>query len=179
MSDRERWTVYPLLFLAIGLALRNNVEMQDDGHGSEAAVVRCKALEVMGPEGKPTVTITSSSKGDGLIETGNAEGELQARLGGNTTGATLELLDREGKFFLLVGHDGDQTGSFVGDTESGKILALPPVIRRAPKTPPRKATEEGNKSATPEKENAPEATATPTGPVNSDGSKQDAAAPGK
>src|SRR5262249_42778270 len=75
MSDRERWIVFPLLLLAIGLALRNNLEVQDEGQTAEADVIRCRALEVLGPEGKPTVTITSSSKGDGLLEVCDAGGQ--------------------------------------------------------------------------------------------------------
>jgi hypothetical protein len=128
MSDRERWIVYPLLLLAIGLALRNGVETPDEGHGAEVDVVRCKALEVMGPEGKPTVTITTSDKGDGMVETGNANGKLQSRLSANPSGGALQLLDSEDQIYAMVGHEGQRVGLFVGNAESGLVLPLSAVV---------------------------------------------------
>jgi len=165
MSDRERWIVYPLLFLAIGLAMRNDLAMQDEEHGGEVDVVRCKALEVVGPEGKPTATISTNSNGDGFLETGSASGEVQTRLGANVSGATLELLDRAGKLYALVGHDADRVGFFVGDTESGKLLPLfAPIVRTRTgeqnSATPEKTPEAQRNSAAPDKPPAPSGNST-------------------
>jgi hypothetical protein len=153
MSDRERWIVYPLLFLAIGLAMRNDFEQSDEGHAGVADVVRCKALEIVGPEGKPTVSISTSSKGDGLLELGNSQGELESKLGANTAGATLQLIDHEGKIYALVGHDGDRVGLFAGDTESSRVLSLISVLTHPPATDQKSGSEQ--KAAANEKSVAP------------------------
>jgi hypothetical protein len=58
MSTRERWTVYPLLFLTLGIALTDKVTRQV----STDSVV-CKSLLVTDRQGKAEVIVASSSDG--------------------------------------------------------------------------------------------------------------------
>jgi hypothetical protein len=181
MSDRERWIVYPLLFLAIGLAMRSDIEQQDEGHAGQADLVRCKAIEVIGPEGKPTVSISTSSKGDGLLEMGNAQGDLESRLGANAAGATLQLLDHEGKIYALVGHDGDRVGLFAGDTESLRVLSMISVVSHPPasdqKSAPTKSPDGKGESTKPENATQGSAKNPTKAPEATDGSRQSTGTP--
>lgn len=127
MTDRERWVVYPLLFLSIGLSMHNDIEMQAYPRANEDSTLRCKTLEIVGPQGKPAVQITSTSDGDGLLETADAQGNRQSRISPNATGATLELYDREGKTYALVGHESNLIGLFAGDVKSGRALSVATV----------------------------------------------------
>ncbi len=158
MSDRERWIVYPLLLLAIGLAMGNRLVLQDEGAGSEADVVHCKGLEVQGVDGKPIVTLAGDVKGDGILQINDAQGNLQSRLSANPSGAALELLDHTGKIYALVGHDANRVGLFAGDAESGRVLWNLSVLTRSreqqqqpdgePKTtPPKSETDKDDKSS--------------------------------
>jgi hypothetical protein len=142
MTDRERWIVYPLLFLSIGLAMHNDIALQVAG---DSSAIRCKSLEIVGPEGKPTVQITSTTEGDGLIETSDAQGNRLSRISPNAAGATLELYDRDGKTFAMVGHEANLIGLFAGDAKSGRALSVATVAThsRAPDQKPPDANESG------------------------------------
>ena len=47
MTDRERWTVYPLLFLALGIALRSS------GKFGPTKLISCEHLLVATPDAVP------------------------------------------------------------------------------------------------------------------------------
>ena len=69
MTTRERWTVYPLLFLAIGLAMRAQSGAPDlDGRIRvevlDAASVICRELRVESADG-PTLVHLGRVKGGG------------------------------------------------------------------------------------------------------------------
>ena len=56
MSTRERWIVYPLLFLALGAALRDKIIGKIEIPQLEVKeAVKCGTLFVMGPNGQPAV----------------------------------------------------------------------------------------------------------------------------
>jgi hypothetical protein len=50
MSPRERWTVYPLLFLSVGMAWRTRMNIE---HGFES--LRCDRMVITIKDGKPVV----------------------------------------------------------------------------------------------------------------------------
>jgi hypothetical protein len=52
MSSRERWTVYPLLFLTLGIALTDKITQQ-----VRTRQVVCQSLLVTDPGGKPQVIV--------------------------------------------------------------------------------------------------------------------------
>lgn len=80
MSSRERWTVYPLLFLAIGLAVRAGVPLQEPSdtlaaHAVEAGQVVCREIVITGTDGTVLVHIGRVvGGGGGRIEIKDAAG---------------------------------------------------------------------------------------------------------
>ncbi|HEY2881470.1 MAG TPA: hypothetical protein VGJ15_03540 [Pirellulales bacterium] len=107
MSDRERWIVYPLLFLAIGLAMNSNIERQvasQENRSTDADIVKCKTLEIIGPEG-------SSNP--------------QARLSAGPSGAMLSLFDRDGQSVIRLGHDEGLCKLIAKASNKGEISNLP------------------------------------------------------
>jgi hypothetical protein len=59
MSTRERWIVYPLLFLALGTAIKPKLV--------PAERVTCRNLEVVDEELQPRISLTASTADDGEI----------------------------------------------------------------------------------------------------------------
>jgi hypothetical protein len=84
MSNRERWVVYPLLFLAIGMAWHNDIDFKQtlhDGRALEVELVRCKELEIVGEDNKPRAKLGTGTNGDAVAEAMTAEGMVALRLG--------------------------------------------------------------------------------------------------
>jgi hypothetical protein len=73
MTDRERWTVYPLLFLTLGIAVKDKIAGR-----STADTVLCNTLVVHDRKGKEQVVISSSPVGGQVVTLGgkNALGVL-------------------------------------------------------------------------------------------------------
>lgn len=61
MTDRERWTVYPLLFLALGISLKDKLARSVETDRIECKTLVCEGLEVAGPERGKRVTITQGN----------------------------------------------------------------------------------------------------------------------
>jgi hypothetical protein len=87
MTDRERWIVYPLLLLTMGISLRgkayptkkvdaDRVESKD----LHADRIECDELIVTGLDGKPAVVLGSSKSG-GLVTAISADHALELTLG--------------------------------------------------------------------------------------------------
>ena len=73
MTTLERWTVYPLLFLAIGLAVRAAIVADDErasrADGLETGQVVCRELVVTGTDGAVLVHLGRVvGSGGGRIE---------------------------------------------------------------------------------------------------------------
>lgn len=104
MTTRERWTVYPLLFLAIGLAMRAQSGAPDlDGRQRvevlDAASVICRELRVESADG-PTLVHLGRVKGGGggRIEIRDAKGNDSVAVGtrpGRSEGG-VEFFDFDG-----------------------------------------------------------------------------------
>ena len=93
MSSRERWIVYPLLFLTLGIVMRDKIlppthflaneitankihcdQLQVDrvvaAHELGVGSIRCDDLVVVGPNGRPAVLIGVDGKTKGgLLQT--------------------------------------------------------------------------------------------------------------
>jgi hypothetical protein len=182
MSDRERWIVYPLLLLAIGLAMGNRLVLQDEEHGGETDVIRCRGLEILGPEGKPTISLSTSEKGNGMVEVGDAQGQLQSRLSANASGATLELLDRDAKLYEFIGHYANRFGLFAGSADGAKVLSLlsfaTHVTPREPKAKPNDETKSPAPTKSPDIDEKPPAAEKPAdAPANPDNSAESSSSP--
>lgn len=55
MNDRERWIVYPLLFLALGAALRDKIAKQ-----TRAKQIACETLYLVDSEGRTMAYLTGN-----------------------------------------------------------------------------------------------------------------------
>ncbi len=78
MNDRERWIIYPLLFLALGAALRDKLLKQ-----TRADQIVCSRMILVDTDGRPMAYLTGDElsfvpggRGNGLIQVNaiNAEG---------------------------------------------------------------------------------------------------------
>jgi antitoxin (DNA-binding transcriptional repressor) of toxin-antitoxin stability system len=102
MTSRDRWTIYPLLFLAIGLGLNANIQGQADHSAFEGNLVRgkkldgdvvlCKELVVINDDGKPVVQIAANKTGGGILQARNGTGTVQTVLSADPPGFESEVL---------------------------------------------------------------------------------------
>jgi hypothetical protein len=106
MTDRERWTVYPLLFLTLGIAVKDKLLRL-----SNVDTVLCNTLVVHDGKGNEKVVIASTPAG-GLV-----------RAQGTKTGLS-----------VLVGHANDYAGVMFLDTHGNlhPSLAIQTVAPRKP-----------------------------------------------
>lgn len=117
MSTRERWIVYPLLFLTLGIAMRDKIVPPKHVQVEELAAVQircnqlqvaqlasasrfaaptiqCAELAVTGPNGRPTIIlITDPRTKGGLVETFSATGAPQVVLQPIETGGAVLSFD--------------------------------------------------------------------------------------
>ena len=104
MTSRERWTVYPLLFLAIGLAVRATTVTPDDGRAHFGAIdtgsIICRELRVDADDGTTLVHIGRvKGGGGGRIEIRDAKGRDALAVGtrpGRREGG-VEFFERDGR----------------------------------------------------------------------------------
>jgi hypothetical protein len=87
MSNRERWTVYPLLFLTLGIALTDKVTRRVD-----TDFVQCKTLLVTDGRGNPRVIVTPTAEG-GIVEAHAANSGINVILGQTNAMAGLMFSD--------------------------------------------------------------------------------------
>jgi len=95
MTTRDRWTVYPLLFLALGAALRNKITSTIDVESVAsrrmeatqlqaaqvtAKSVLCEDLQINDKEGKPRVRLGTTRASAAGIEIYGRDGKMVAVL---------------------------------------------------------------------------------------------------
>ena len=105
MSSRERWSVYPLLLLAIGLAVRSAAVPQERFDTLEAQVVEaqqvvCREIVVTGTDGTMLVHIGRVvGGGGGRIEVKDAAGVNAIAVGTRPEGRDggVEWFDADGQ----------------------------------------------------------------------------------
>ncbi len=73
MSDRERWIVYPLLFLAIGMSLRDKT--------LPTTRVLTEKIVVLNDNDVPVVEIGPTKEGNGAINVYRGDGKVSLTLG--------------------------------------------------------------------------------------------------
>jgi hypothetical protein len=133
MSSRERWTVYPLLFLAIGLAFRAVAVPPDrlDVRAVETETLTCGEIVVTSQDGVRVVHIGRvKGGGGGRVEINDQKGVEAIAIGtspGNRDGG-IEFFDAAGR----------QLGRLVGTMAVPVVAPGPPVPPPAPAplTPP-------------------------------------------
>jgi hypothetical protein len=77
MSDRERWIVYPLLFLAIGMSLRDKQ--------LPTKKVLTQKLVVLNDKDVPVVEVGATAEGNGAISVRRGDREFSLTLSHETT----------------------------------------------------------------------------------------------
>jgi hypothetical protein len=87
MTERERWIVYPLLFFALGTAVKDKILEQATYRN-----VVCNALVVTDREGRQQVVVASDPEG-GLVRTFGNKNGMSVVLGNTDRLAGLMLVD--------------------------------------------------------------------------------------
>lgn len=105
MTSRERWTVYPLLFLALGLAVRSIVVPSGEflaARVDDLQCIRlsCQEIVVVSEEGTTLVHIGREAGGRGREAAGDASG---------AGGGRIELHDAAGGLRRAI-NSGDEPG---------------------------------------------------------------------
>ena len=116
MTHRERWTVYPLLFLSLGVALRDKFVPT-----FEADLIRCRGVVVTGADGADVVRLGSGQQG-GRLELNDDEGR------------PLVILERGAKGGTVITYDSNRVPRNLGPTyvyesrflEGPRLLGTPP-----------------------------------------------------
>ena len=82
MTTRERWVVYPLLFLTLGIALKDKIIRQ-----VSTGKVECRALVVTDGLGNQQVVLAANPDG-GIVRANSAKGGVDVSIGhfGSTAG---------------------------------------------------------------------------------------------
>jgi hypothetical protein len=104
MTSRERWTVYPLLFLAIGMAVRAAIVADEDRasrvDGLDTGQIVCRELIVTGTDGTVLVHLGRVvGDGGGRIEIKDAAGVDSIAIGTrpDRRNGTVEFFDDKGE----------------------------------------------------------------------------------
>jgi len=145
MTTRERWIVYPLLFLTLGIALRDKIVPPVHLRCSELVCDRvvskqteCRTLVVRGPNGHPVIVAGADGKTHaGTLETFTAAGVPQVNLLSSGGGGMVSAVGEEGK--VVVGHMGQNMGVFAKIPASGQMIPLTLPLRleiKRPASPP-------------------------------------------
>jgi hypothetical protein len=158
MSTRERWIVYPLLFLTLGIALRDKVvppsqircnELQAGQvvcNRLESVQSECRTLLVHGPNGRPVVVAgADNASRAGTIETFTVNGLPQIQLHSTEHGGMITTIGHAGKLILALGDMGQSFGLLAQLPDLRQIIPLAvfpwkfdakPSNSVPPKTPP-------------------------------------------
>jgi hypothetical protein len=111
VTTKERWTVYPLLLLAIGLAVRGNATMSSRVPAVSAGAVTadtvfCKELAIITDDGQIVVHAGRVKEGGGgRIEIRDAEGNDALAIGTSAASrdGVIEFFDAEGNRIERLG----------------------------------------------------------------------------
>ena len=96
MTDRERWTVYPLLFLTLGIAVKDKIAGR-----ATADTLLCNTLVVHDRKGKEQVVISSTPDG-GQVVTLGGKNNLGVLVGQTEKLAGLMFVDSRGRLIRTL-----------------------------------------------------------------------------
>jgi hypothetical protein len=103
MPDRERWTVYPLLFLALGVSLKDKLTRSVATDRVDCKTLVCEQLEVSGAQSGNRVTVLNGNVlCEGLEVKGPKPDQRVTVTQGNILCRTLVATDETGKQQLAV-----------------------------------------------------------------------------
>lgn len=89
MSERERWIVYPLLFLALGAALRDKLIKKTESDVVVAQTVECNELRVVNDS---RTQVLAQLRG-GTLKVGNVQANYMIQRGRPVLDFNPQLLD--------------------------------------------------------------------------------------
>jgi hypothetical protein len=142
MSDRERWVVYPLLFLALGMAMFDGLRFQAEQQtkkvetkSPEFESIRCKELRVIDENGQLRVALGESAKQNvGLITVHNTDGKPVVRLTADEKGGAgiIETASSNGTPQIVLTSNANT--AVIGMYDRGRLIPLAPadVISQPP-----------------------------------------------
>lgn len=98
MTDRQKWTVYPLLFLALGALLKDKL-------GFPIPRLTCRELEIVGADGTRHMLLDSDGIACRQLEIVDGNGRPQILLGSRRGSGVLEILGPRQQPLVLLGPD--------------------------------------------------------------------------
>jgi hypothetical protein len=104
MSTRERWTIYPLLFLALGAALRDKLTATVDSR-----FITCEDLEIVDHRGQLQMHLTGHEGDSGKLLV-LEHGEPRVVISSSKAGGAVTALDSEKNLLITLGHEKDESG---------------------------------------------------------------------
>jgi hypothetical protein len=129
MTERERWIVYPLLFLTMGISLRGKAYPTKK---VDADRIECGELVVTGPDGKPAVVLNASAPGGQIIArritcdeltVPGADGKPAVVLNASKSGGMVTAISADHALELTLGHF-DRDSSLFVETPTSKGTAI-------------------------------------------------------
>lgn len=133
MTDRERWTVYPLLFLALGISVKNGIAWRVDREEHASDRLSCRVLTLEDDDGRrvrlqcrtldePTLEIDGAVLATGPLRLVDREGRPVVTAGGGPAGGLVVAFDRDNVLHAALGHGEDEAiGVFKLDAQTGLI----------------------------------------------------------
>jgi hypothetical protein len=94
MNDRERWTVYPLLILSLGIALRSS------GKFGPTKLISCETLMIERPDGTRQMELAAlpeSNGGGGLLKIVSGDGKSGIELLAVSEGGIVKVIGANGQ----------------------------------------------------------------------------------
>jgi hypothetical protein len=149
MSTRERWIVYPLLFLALGTAIKPKLTSPESRRVMEGPAslsidkLWCTQLRIVGEDDRPRIIAFADEGGGrihvvdnngqtvvalsadpktraGLVETFNEKGNSQASMMSSGSGGGLVVYDNQLRRSVGIIHRDGQSGLIQTDLRTGK-----------------------------------------------------------
>lgn len=121
MTSRERWTVYPLLLLAIGLGMLDKIAPSSV---TEFDTVRCRRLAVISHDRSKLITLGGTADDAGLVTlyrqvpisqagpdivlVGGRKTQSAIELSADSAGGSMELFGQEDSLNLVLGHNAQE-----------------------------------------------------------------------
>lgn len=125
MSERERWVVYPLLFLTLGLALRDELGLS---RKIATQKVVCSQLVVQNDKGDSQVVLDATEDG-GVVRVLNAKHTMDLVLGHENNYSSL--------FRETASKGGVETRALLGDLRPSPASSMPESVGNWPLLDPR------------------------------------------
>jgi hypothetical protein len=147
MTERERWTVYPLLFLSLAIAMRSKITSSLELHEMSCDTLKSREVQITGEDGGVRMVLSAhpAAAGGGMVRVFSAQGNAEVVIGAMPHGGLVELISAEGIRQVVIGVA--QPGGFVEtlDHQAKMVrtlaVGLNPGMRGIVMPPPPPATE--------------------------------------